>query len=248
MPTCRLLPFSIADGPTNMAVDEVLLEMAAADNLPSLRFYGWTQPTLSLGYFQPADVRLSDPLLGELPFVRRPSGGATLVHHHELTYALALPPGMPWQNRGESWIQRMHGDIRSALASIGIAVRVCCTGEEKKLGDVLCFLHQTPCDLLCGEHKVVGSAQRKQRGALLQHGAILQAQSPHTPLLQGLRELAGFTSDDSGRSRLLESLRTAFVADTGWNLESGDATPKERQRIRQLVEEKYASRMWNFKR
>src|ERR1043166_1816340 len=82
----RLLPASGATGPTNMACDETLVH-SAADGIASLRFYTWTTATVSLGYFQSHAVRLTDPLLANLPFVRRPSGGATLVHHHELTYA-----------------------------------------------------------------------------------------------------------------------------------------------------------------
>src|SRR6516162_8786037 len=174
-----------------MAHDEALLETAVGGTA-SLRLYGWTEATLSLGYFQPAALREADPLLAPLPFVRRCTGGETLVHHHELTYALALPPGGERQPRNRTWLCRLHGIIKDALAALGVTVRACCAGEEKKLGDVLCFLHQTPGDLLCAGAKVVGSAQRKQRGALLQHGAILLAQSPHTPSLPGLRELAGF--------------------------------------------------------
>src|SRR5204863_1172395 len=101
-----------------MAADEVLLH-AAAGGIASLRFYGWTRPTLSLGYFQPAAVRLNDPLLAPLPWVRRSTGGATLVHHHELTYAFALPPGLPWQPKG-SWMLRMHRIIKFALESAGL--------------------------------------------------------------------------------------------------------------------------------
>ena len=89
---CRLLPFAVADGPHNMAADETLMASAAA-GVASLRFYGWPEATLSLGYFQAEKLRLCDPRLAGLPFVRRPSGGATLIHHHELTYCLALPVG-----------------------------------------------------------------------------------------------------------------------------------------------------------
>src|SRR5262245_58709107 len=94
----RLLPFAIADGPTNMAADEAMLLRAAEEGMASLRFYGWSPATLSIGYFQPAAIRLSDPRWATLPWVRRPSGGATLVHDRELTYALALPSGLPWQS------------------------------------------------------------------------------------------------------------------------------------------------------
>src|SRR5438093_13282662 len=104
--TVRLLPYAVADGPHNMAADEALLESAVA-GAASLRFYGWAEATLSLGYFQPERSRQQYARLARLPFVRRPSGGHALVHHHEVTYALALPVGRPWQ-AGEPWLCRMH--------------------------------------------------------------------------------------------------------------------------------------------
>ena len=90
--TCFLLPYLMADGPANMALDEAMLEEAARGDAAYLRFYGWTVPTLSLGYFQRmADVR-ADPRWAGVPIVRRPTGGGAIWHHHELTYAIAVPP------------------------------------------------------------------------------------------------------------------------------------------------------------
>src|SRR5437763_17219653 len=128
VPTCRLLPFEAADGPHQMAADEVLLAAAVWD-VASLRFYAWEPPTLSLGYFQRAGDRLADARLAALPFVRRASGGGALVHHHEVTYALALPPGPPWRS-GEPWSCRMHHLIQSALADVGAAAATRGCGEE----------------------------------------------------------------------------------------------------------------------
>src|SRR5262249_20087454 len=105
MKTVRLLPLEIADGATNMAADEVLLEGAVAGTA-ALRFYGWSEPTLSLGYFQPESERHTDAQLSPLPVVRRATGGSALVHDHELTYALALPAGFDWQPKGVSWACR----------------------------------------------------------------------------------------------------------------------------------------------
>ncbi len=242
-PSCRLLPFAVADGPANMAADEVLLEAAVTTGIASLRFYGWTTPTLSLGYFQPAAHRLSDPNLASLPYIRRATGGDALVHHHELTYALALPLGLPWQRRGESWIQRMHGVLAAALQHLGVGAA--CTSKEQILGPLLCFLHQTPCDLLVANHKVAGSAQRKTRGALLQHGAVLLSQSPYTPALPGLHELAGFAETPD---RLMKTLLSEFSVATGWHLSPADWTAAEMQRKTALAAEKYRSAHWNEKR
>ena len=240
--TCRLLPFVAADGPRQMAVDEVLLEGAAA-GIASFRLYSWSVPTLSLGYFQPAAVRLSDPLLKQLPYVRRVSGGATLVHDREVTYALALPPGAPWQLRGDSWLRRMHGILRDALAALGVDTRLYAT--ERKLGGVLCFLHHTPNDLLLNEAKIAGSAQRKMRGSLLQHGSILLAQSRHTPTLPGIAELTGITiSPEDFCVVYTEQLARA----TGWLLQPDDWTETEDRRAAAIAAAKYGHASWNDKR
>src|SRR5262245_14067916 len=193
-PACRVLPFATADGPLNMAADEALLR-SAARGVISLRFYGWTRPTISLGYFQPAARRLDDPLLRDLPFVRRPTGGDALVHDREITYCLAAPLLGPPREQGQPWL-RMHAVLVAALADLGVTARLHApSGGEGQFTGFLCFEHLTAGDVLVGPAKVVGSAQRKQRGAVMQHGGILLATSPHTPSLPGIRELSGVAVD-----------------------------------------------------
>jgi lipoate-protein ligase A len=246
MPTCRVLPWRVADGPWQMAADEALLETAANRDAASLRFYGWSQATVSLGYFQPDASRGSDPRLAALPRVRRATGGATLVHDREVAYALALPSGQPWQARDRPWLRRMHAIIARAFAQLHVNLRLVGEKEEKKQSDVLCFLHQTPGDLLCDEAKVVGSAQRKQRGALLQHGGILLEQSRHTPGLPGMHELAGLAQ--GSENVVIAAVRQAFTQETGWELIDAEWTPEERQRIDELIAARYGNEAWNAKR
>jgi lipoate-protein ligase A len=247
-PRCRLLSYTIADGPHNMAADEALLESAATGSA-TLRFYGWSEATLSLGYFQPTTLHeVNDPqgglLLASLPFVRRPSGGAALVHHHEVTYDLALPAGPPWQT-GDSWLCRMHDVIAAALATLGVEANACACTTEPRFTGVLCFKHLTAGDLLLGPSKVVGSAQRRQRGALLQHGAILLAASPHATVLPGIRELTGraLTAEET-----CAAVAREFDRGTGWDLAPGDWTPDERERTVVLATTKYSQDAWNRKR
>ena len=242
---CRLLPRQAMDGVHNMAADETLLESAAGGKA-SLRFYTWSDPTVSLGYFQPADIRLTDSRLSNLPWVRRPSGGAALIHDRELTYALALPPGRPWQT-GASWLTRMHAVIGKALAGLGVQADpfspVCV--ESERFTGLLCFQHFTPCDLMIKKAKVVGSAQRKQRGALIQHGGVLLSQSPFTPLLPGIRELSGL---DLPAARVADSICNVFASETGWTVSREDWADTELDRIEAIAQEKYGSDAWNLKR
>ena len=243
METVRLLPLEDADGPYNMAADEVMLQSAIAGQA-SLRFYTWTQPTLSLGYFQPAAARRTDPLLASLPFVRRPTGGHDLVHQHEVTYALALPPGTPW-HAGESWLLRMHRILADAFRGLGVALTLVeVESATRDLATVLCFRQFTPGDLLCRGAKVVGSAQRKHRQCLLQHGGILLARSPHTPSLPGIREQTG---RELLPMEVREAVTSTFVQDTG-RLVEGVWSTEERDAIALLARQKYSTEEWNEKR
>ena len=237
--TCRLVPFALQDGPHNMAADEVLLQSAQSGQA-SLRFYGWTEATLSLGYFQASATRESDPKLLALPFVRRPTGGATLVHHHELTYALALPEAC---RTGEPWLARMHRVIGAALNGLGVACRA--ASKQEKEHSVLCFQQYTSGDLLLGGSKVAGSAQRRQKGCLLQHGAVLLRASPHAPQLPGILEQTG---RDLSPGECQAAIVQEFLTDTGWEMYVHPWARREEEMISQLVVKKYSCRDWNNKR
>jgi lipoate-protein ligase A len=245
MPPVRLLPFAAASGADNMARDEAMLH-SAERGVASVRFYTWTEPTLSLGYFQPSADRLTDSLLSSVPWVRRATGGAAIVHDpaHEITYSLALPPGEPWQPAGEPWICRMHYVIQEVLLAKGVPAYVVKCGEEQKLGPVLCFRHHTAGDLTVHAGKVAGSAQRKWKGAMLQHGSILFSRSPLAPTLPGIADLSGVTVTQAIRELILER----FAASTGWALEPGDWTAGELADAGRIAAEKFTTAEWNEKR
>ncbi len=240
----RRLPDLVASGPEQMARDEAMLESAATRGIASFRFYRWSEPTWSLGYFQSAadrGTRTPDA------WVRRSSGGAGILHHspHELTYSIALPPDAAKIPTGDSWICRAHHALRDWLKSVGVPARAVVCGEERKLGEFLCFLHHTPGDLAIGNHKFAGSAQRKLRGAVLQHGTILLSRSPFTPELPGLAELAD-------QSLELEELKVGFLRELarqlGWRCETGDWSDEECIISHRIELEKYRSREWNERR
>lgn len=233
MPPIRLLPFECFDGATNMAADEALFE-SAERGVASLRFYTWSEPTLSLGYFQPAAV--AAPF--GLPWVRRSTGGDAIVHHHELTYCLTLPGAKEWRSP-EPWTCRFHHLVRDVLDEDGIESRAVMCGEEKRLGEVLCFLHQTAGDLLIRGSKVAGSAQRKRHGALLQHGSILLNRSRFAQMLEGINEL--------GRASLTPAQLAPRLAVT-FKVEPDDWTELERERTAAIRAEKCANPEWNRKR
>ncbi|MFO0937672.1 MAG: lipoate--protein ligase family protein [Gemmataceae bacterium] len=246
MTTARLFPFEVLPGPINMAADDVLLQLAVAGTA-SLRFYGWSEPMLSLGYFQPFASRTADPHYASLAVVRRSTGGGAIVHHHELTYCLGIPAD---QVGKEPWSCRVHHIITGVLDSFGVTSDTVVCGEEQKTDPVLCFHHHTAGDVAVGprtttRHKIVGSAQRKQHGAIVQHGSIILATSEHAPSLPGIRELTGVTIKPQLLAmRMLEKLKQ----DTGWEFQTSSWTADEQQAIQTIAREKYGHRDWTEKR
>lgn len=174
-----------------MAFDEALLEAARTSGLLAVRFYRWQEPTLSLGYFQ---KQLPDSIpdeLRRLPSVRRLSGGGAILHHREWTYSCVLPPEHPLALEPVKLYEVVHQEIVALLNEQEIAAQL----RGKSIDEVhaepfLCFGRQDPRDIVLGPHKIVGSAQRRRRGAVLQHGSLLLERSEFAPMYAGLLDLA----------------------------------------------------------
>ena len=184
------------DGAWNMAFDEALLEAAVHRGEASLRIYRWSEPTLSLGYFQkevPAELPDS---LKRLPRVRRLSGGGAILHDREWTYSCCVPKRHRLALRPEVLYEAVHLALIQAFAAHGIATAMRGTSDRSADAAFLCFLRGDPRDILANGRKVVGSAQRRRRGAVLQHGSVLLRASPLTPAVPGLLDLAESPSTD----------------------------------------------------
>ena len=212
MTTCRLIIDPPQPGAWNMAVDEWLLRSAADNGVLTLRFYQWAEPTLSLGYFQQHVDRQLHAASLACPLVRRSSGGGALMHHHELTYSLAVPASHPLAQRAEELYYAVHetlvellqhqASLAGGTATAAGKFKLCEATDSRGKGEpFLCFLRRSRGDVLfapADPHllqtndrcaKLCGSAQRRHRGAVLQHGGILLARSPQAPELLGLNEL-----------------------------------------------------------
>ena len=177
-------------GQWNMAVDEALLEESLHSGTTFLRLYRWSEPTVSLGYFQSAAAQADDPRLVNLPTVRRLSGGGAILHHHEQTYSCALPPTHPLAQQPSRLYEDIHAVMAAWLAEWGIAVKPRGRTLDRQQEPFLCFLREAAPDLVLNGHKVLGSAQRRRRGAVLQHGSLLLRTSEFAPDLLGLSEWA----------------------------------------------------------
>jgi lipoate-protein ligase A len=172
------------DGDVNMARDAAMLQSAVDQKQCSLRFYQWDRPTLSLGYFQRPEIIPTE--FSQLPYVRRLSGGGAILHHHELTYACAIPATHDLARNPTGIYQAIHDQIVAVLREFGFNIRTRGRSEKQQDEPFLCFRRQDPHDLIVGSHKVLGSAQRRRKGAVLQHGSLLLSESEFASGLPGL--------------------------------------------------------------
>jgi lipoate-protein ligase A len=230
-----------------MAVDEALLEAADVERVATLRFYEWSEPTLSLGYFQPVSDRNQHTASLACPFVRRSSGGGAILHDRELTYSIAMPVERHLAADAARLSLSVHEALVAALAKLGIAAVLCQeTGRQKAAQPFLCFARRAAGDLLVGDCKIAGSAQRRRRGAILQHGSVLLASSTFAPELPGLAELTGRAVSAAS---LVEVFQTAvgdrFILE--WRTPVGDV-PIEPRAATLLLNERFESAAWNLRR
>ena len=214
-----------ADGPTNMAADELLAEEADRRGGPVIRLYSWTEPTVSLGGFQRLVEAESCGAISGLPIVRRPSGGGAIIHGTDLTYAAAVPKSHSWGGTPQTLYDVMHEAMVAVLGELRFDARLHVPSAADPSADaLLCFSRRSPGDVVIRrpggpamptDPKVMGSAQRRLGTTVLQHGSLLLAtclgvggEARH----EGLRELAGPPADWTARS--LADRWTARVAET----------------------------------
>ena len=164
-----LLDSGPGDYAFNMALDEALLQAAARLSRPVLRFYGWTEPAASFGYFQRhAEVERMTPLR---PLVRRPTGGGLVPHDADWTYSLAFPPGDDWYSlSAKDSYRRVHEWIRAAFADLDLQTELAPACSKALPGQ--CFQGHEMSDLLCQGRKIAGAAQRRTRDGLLIQGSV----------------------------------------------------------------------------
>jgi lipoate-protein ligase A len=158
-----------AEPAQNMAWDEVLLQTAPDRARPVVRFYGWTHPAATFGYFQKyAEIERMTKLR---PLIRRPTGGGLVPHAADWTYSLVFPPLHPWYllSAVESY-QRVHEWIQAAFQSLGLPTVLSPVSLQEIPGQ--CFAGAERFDLICGERKIAGAAQRRSRRGLLIQGSL----------------------------------------------------------------------------
>jgi lipoate-protein ligase A len=248
-----------------MAVDEVLLQDAVDNGLATLRFYQWSEPTLSLGYFQRYADRQQHAASRNCMIVRRQSGGGAILHDRELTYSLVLPPGDPLTRHPPRLYEGIHAAFIAVLSTTPAngthsALRI--RGDDSQLAAAeepfLCFQRKSPGDVVLSTDdsstvlasrdpvwKVLGSAQRRHRGAILQHGSLLVERSPAAPELPGLHDLDG---REIQLQLLVSAVGTELATRLGFRLVPYQLSGELQSAAAELANCKYGSPGWTNRR
>jgi lipoyl(octanoyl) transferase len=260
----RLLLDGYADGPWNMAVDEALLLEGPDGGVPTLRLYTWRPHTLSLGANQRATAGIDWARLEQDGYgvVRRPTGGRAILHAQELTYSVTAPAPPGGTLAAYLWLAE---GVRAGLSAAGVALDLERSRKPRGMGIETrdpCFTAAGRYELVAGGRKVVGSAQRRRDGWLMQHGSILLGPE-HLKLPRYLGSpdpaaeetaLAWATVDCStllGRSleaaELTGPLVEGFARALDIRLIPGELTAAERERADRLRTHRFTNLLWTRK-
>ncbi|SDF35919.1 lipoate-protein ligase A [Sporolituus thermophilus DSM 23256] len=267
----------IFDGPHdarhNMAVDEAILCCHAAGAAPpTLRFYTWQPPALSIGYFQKAhaEVDVDACRARGIDFVRRITGGRAVLHDRELTYSVVvredhplLPPTLLGSYRVLS--QGLIAGLRALGVAAEMSLPGAAFGQTARLPkNGACFDAPSFYEITVQRKKLLGSAQVRKEGVLLQHGSLLFDFDPAaltsllkfpdagerercTKVLQAkatsLRHILGTVPDATAVARIMAA---EFGRALGITLAEGRLTAEEEALAARLAAEKFGADSWNF--
>ena len=223
-----------------MAVDHALAACARGGE-GVLRLYRWSRPTLSLGRNEPAGAYPLDAVRARgADVVRRPTGGRAVLHDAELTYAVVAPVG--WGARAA--YRAINLALAGALRALGAPVAL--SGEARPLAPDAgpCFGAPAPGEVVAAGRKLVGSAQARIGGALLQHGSILLAGSQPGPGAITLSELLPDVGIDEVAAAVAQSLRGRL----GGEWHEGELLDDELEAADRLERERYSDEAWTLRR
>lgn len=256
----RLIIDPPGTGTWNMAVDEALMQSVGRfveqnglkekkkeiePGAAVLRFYQWSEPTLSLGYFQNCHDRETHTPSLKCPMVRRNSGGGAIIHDVELTYSFTIGENQNLVPSSADFYPLMHGSLIRVLNEHGIEAaqnKILEKNLEKKF---LCFQRRVPSDVLVKGHKVCGSAQRKKYRVISQHGSVILQTSSKAPEILGINNIC---KTNLGIQLLIEAWIARISAETGLDFVRSELNDKETYRGKEVEKGKFSAPNWTQRR
>ncbi|KNH23959.1 MAG: biotin/lipoate A/B protein ligase family protein [Priestia megaterium] len=260
----------------NMALDEALLEWHSKGEIPpTIRFYGWDPPTLSIGYFQKAEKEINFDKVKELGlgFVRRPTGGRGVLHDEELTYSVIVSEEYPNMPKTVTEAYRVISEgLLEGFRSLGLEAYFAIPRSEEEKNSLknprssVCFDAPSWYELVVEGRKIAGSAQTRQKGVILQHGSILLEidedklfsvfnypnDRVKERMQRAFRSKAVAINAIAGRKISIEEAKEAFykgfASALDIDLEPYTLSEEEEAYVEELERTKYGSDEWNFKR
>ncbi len=272
----RLLDTGIHSAEYNMALDEaILMHVARGDIPPTIRFYAWDRPTVSVGYFQRIDRDVDRERVRARNFslVRRMTGGRAVLHDKEVTYSVIVPGNHPYAKASviESYRQLSLGLCEGFIA-LGVQAEVVSLADESErtkystLGSAACFDSPSWYELVVEGKKIAGSAQVRAHNGLLQHGSLLLDLNPDdlfdvlTFRSEKERErvrkefderaisVRQLTSRNISYQEAVDAFASGFARGLHLELSPMTLTEQEEKDAVQLMHEKYMSDSWNLRR
>lgn len=259
----------------NMALDEALLNWHSEGLIPPvIRFYGWMPAALSIGYFQKVEKEIDMEAVERLGlgFVRRPTGGRGVLHEHELTYSIIVSeayPNMP-ETVTEAYRVLSEG-LLEGFRNLGLDAYFSVPDTEDKRADLkkpksaVCFDAPSWYEMVVEGKKVAGSAQTRQKGVILQHGAILidldaekllsvfkfQNEEAKERMRVKIPEKAVAINSLRAKPATAEECAVAFKAGfeqaLSIELEPYVLTDQQLADVKALEQKKYVNSDWNFR-
>lgn len=261
--TWRLLNTGHLDGATNMAIDEAISRAVQSGVvLPTLRFFGWQPACLSLGQAQPgADVDREACRRDGVDVVRRPTGGRAILHTDELTYSVVAPDDEPRVvgTIVESY-KRLSEGLLNGLMLMGVPTQQAerPDNHDSDQGPV-CFEVPSNYEIVFGGKKLVGSAQMRKAGVVLQHGTL----PLHGDIARISRYLVSRPEPDRVQQRAttveaaigrvidfeaaVHFMAGGFSRALNLDLRLAELTNQERAWMEELRREKYAADSWTYR-
>lgn len=259
--TWRFIDSHPFDACRNMAIDEaVSIMVQRGRSEPTLRFYGWSRPSVTLGSFQKiGDINLEYCNSNDIPVVRRPTGGRAILHDNELTYSFSSGYLPPYFSDG---LINTYGYLGKAfydaIKSLGIEVEIRKRREKGEVltGSALCFQSTSYGELSIRNRKVIGSAQKRWKDGFLQQGSIqfvVDADGMEKVFREadygeirsamiGLSDVSPILSPAELRTAVIRSFEDTFNVE----MRPDEISEEEHELALRLQEEKYESREWTF--